>query len=323
MKKRVYSSILIFLILALLFVLKIAVPSFGAYFFDAFFGVLACIAAFEMSRLMSKTKMYNYQILSVVFAAVILAVNLTCIIYAGEASNYYWVLWAILIDVALMLIVMLFTFLIGLCSRKKILNEMTTREVKNISTTKFLFKKCINTLIIFVYPAFFFLFFVFLNHIGELPFTKFTDLSVDISILVLMTAILIPMFTDTFAMLTGSVIGGKKLCPKLSPHKTISGTIGGIVWSILLCACVWLIFANITGYSFLWTDFPIWAYLIIVLIGSGIAVCGDLFESLIKRKAEVKDSGRFIPGHGGLLDRIDSYIFIAPYILLAFWIFAL
>ena len=73
----------------------------------------------------------------------------------------------------------------------------------------------------------------------------------------------------------------------------------------------------------MWSSFPICAYLIIVLLGTGIAVAGDLFESILKRRAGVKDSGRLIPGHGGLLDRIDSYIFMAPYILLAFWIFAL
>lgn len=323
MKKRVYSSILIVLILAILFVLKITVPSFGAYFFDAFFGVLACIAAYEMSKLLSKTKLYNYQILAVIFPVIMLAVNLLCVFYAGAQDNIYWVLWAILIDIALMLLTLVVTFLIGLCSRKKVLNEMATREVKNMSTIKFVFKKCLNTLIIFVYPSFFFLFFIFINHFNELSLTKLVDLSADISILVLFTAILIPMFVDTFAMLTGSLIGGKKLCPRISPGKTVSGTIGGILWSVLLSSCVWLIFANITGFDFLWTSFPIWAYLIIVLIGSLIAVGGDLFESILKRRAGVKDSGRFIPGHGGLLDRIDSYIFIAPYILLAFWIFAL
>lgn len=323
MKKRVYSSILIVLILAILFVLKITVPSFGAYFFDAFFGIIACIASYEMSKLMSKTKLFNYQILSVIFPAIMLAVNLVCVFYAGNQSDIYWVLWAILIDIGLMLLTVLGAFLIGLLTRRKILNEMATREVKNMSTTKFLFKKCLNTLMIFIYPAFFFLFFIFVNHIGELALAKFEGLTVDISILILFTAILIPMFNDTFAMLTGSVIGGKKLCPRISPGKTISGLVGGILWSVLLMSCVWLIFANITGFTFLWSDFPIWAYLLIVLVGAGVAVCGDLFESIIKRRAGVKDSGRFIPGHGGLLDRIDSYIFIAPYILLAFWIFAL
>lgn len=320
MKKRIYSSVLIVLILAILFVLKIFVSD---YFFDAFFGILACMASFEMSRLLSKTRLYNFQILSVIFPALMLASNLVCVFYAGTTSNIYWILWAILIDFGLMVVTLLGTFLIQLMRKKKVIDEMATRGVKNTSIAKFAFKKCLNTLIIFIYPAFFFLFFVFINHMGELPLDKFVGLNADISIFILLTTLLIPMFNDTFAMLTGSVIGGKKLCPRVSPGKTISGTVGGILWSVLLMACVWLIFANISGFSFMWSSFPIWAYLIIVLLGTGIAVAGDLFESILKRRAGVKDSGRLIPGHGGLLDRIDSYIFMAPYIMLAFWIFAL
>ena len=320
MKKRIYSSVLIVLILAILFVLKIFVSD---YFFDAFFVFFSCIASFEMSRLLSKTRLYNFQILSVIFPALMLASNLVCVFYAGTTSNIYWILWAILIDFGLMIVTLLGTFLIQLMRKKKVIDEMATRGVKNTSIAKFAFKKCFNTLIIFIYPAFFFLFFVFINHMGELPLDKFVGLNADISIFILLTTLLIPMFNDTFAMLTGSVIGGKKLCPRVSPGKTISGTVGGILWSVLLMACVWLIFANISGFSFMWSSFPIWAYLIIVLLGTGIAVAGDLFESILKRRAGVKDSGRLIPGHGGLLDRIDSYIFMAPYIMLAFWIFAL
>ena len=320
MKKRIYSSVLIVLLLAILFVLKIFVSD---YFFDAFFGVIACVASFEMSKLLSKTKRYNFQILSVIFPALMLASHLLSVHFASVESNVLWVLCGILIDFLLMAVVLGVTYLIQLTRRKKVLEEMTTRNVKNMSVYKFSFKKCLNTLIVFIYPAFFFLFMVFVNHISELPLTKFNDLTVNFSVFVLMTAILIPMFSDTFAMLTGSLIGGKKLCPRISPNKTVSGAVGGAVWSLLLMTAVWLIFVNVNGFDFMWSNFPIWAYLIIVLIGVGVAICGDIIESILKRHSGVKDTGRLVPGHGGILDRIDSYIFIAPYIMLAFWMFAL
>ena len=111
MKKRVFSSVLIVLLLAILFVLKIFVSD---YFFDAFFGIIACIAAFEMSRLLARTKRYNFQILSVIFPAVILASHLVCVNFASANSDIYWILWAILIDFALMFVVLGVTYLIQL-----------------------------------------------------------------------------------------------------------------------------------------------------------------------------------------------------------------
>ena len=320
MKKRIYTSIAIVIVLALLFVLKIFVSD---YFFDAFFAILACIACYEMSKLLSKTGLYNYQVLAIFFPSLLLAANLVGVFYAGATSDFFWVLYTLLIDVGLMVVVSLLAFLVGLCRKKAMLNEMTIRNVKNMSVRKFAFKKALNTLIAFVYPAFLFLMFIFLNHFNDMPLSKLEGISSNVSVFILITAITIPMFTDTFAMLTGSVIGGKKLCPKISPAKTVSGAVGGVLWTVLFGACVYLIFSCIESFAPFMEIFPIWAYLIIVLIGSVIAQCGDLFESVIKRRAGVKDSGKILPGQGGILDRIDSYIFMAPYILIAFWIFAI
>lgn len=321
MKKRIYSSIAIVLTLALLFVLKVYVSD---YFFDAFFAILACIGAYEMSKLLSKTGLYNYQMLAIFFPAIILAANLIGIHFCNVTDDFYWVLYTLLIDVALMLFVALGAFLFGLMRKKKnVLHEMEVRNVPNMSLVKFSFKKALHTLITFVYPSFVFLLFVFINHLNDLPLEKFSDISSNASLFVLLTAFLIPIFTDTFAMLTGSLIGGKKLCPKISPNKTISGAVGGVLWCVLFSACVYLIFGCIESFKPLMSIFPIWMYLIVVLLGSVIAQCGDILESVIKRRAGAKDSGKFLPGHGGLLDRIDSHIFMAPYIFLAFLIFAI
>ncbi len=320
MKKRIFTSIAIVLTLALLFVLKIYVSD---YFFDAFFGIIACIACYEMSKLLSKTGLYNYQLLAIFFPSLLLAANLIGVFYAGVSQDVFWVLYTILIDIGLMILVALIAFIVGLCRRKAMLNEMTVRNIKNMSYRKFAFKKALNTLIAFVYPAFLFLFFIFLNHFNEMPVSKLVDIDSNVSVFILVTAIVIPMITDTFAMLTGSLIGGKKLCPKLSPNKTVAGAVGGIIWCVLFGACVYLIFGCIESFAPFMEIFPIWAYLIVVLLGSVIAQCGDLFESLVKRRAGVSDSGKILPGHGGMLDRIDSYIYMAPYILIAFWIFAI
>ena len=107
--------------------------------------------------------------------------------------------------------------------------------------------------------------------------------------------------TDTGALIVGNLVGGARLWPSLSPNKTWAGTVGGIV----AAAAAEAAFVTLLGGH----------ALIGVLLGSGIAVvahCGDLFESWVKRVFRRKDSGSMIPGHGGVLDRIDSTLSTAP-----------
>lgn len=104
---------------------------------------------------------------------------------------------------------------------------------------------------------------------------------------------------DTFAYFTGKLVGGPKLWPAVSPKKTWSGFIGGLIGACALTSLVLWFF----GYSFSFTSF------MLTLVLGIAAQAGDLFESSIKRKFDVKDSGKIIPGHGGVLDRIDGLIF--------------
>lgn len=108
--------------------------------------------------------------------------------------------------------------------------------------------------------------------------------------------------TDTFAYITGNLIGKRKLSPKVSPNKTIEGSIGGVVGAIILL----LIYANISEIG------DTLNIIIISLIGSIVSQIGDLTASKIKRQAGIKDYGFIMPGHGGILDRFDSIIFAAP-----------
>lgn len=120
-------------------------------------------------------------------------------------------------------------------------------------------------------------------------------------ILVLVIAII----GDTVALYVGKTFGKRKLIPLVSPGKTVEGTIGLIVGATV-AACVF-------GYFFM-PFVPVFHFLILGFIGSMIGQLGDLCESAIKRNYGRKDASSLLPGHGGLLDRLDSLIFVAPFV---------
>ncbi len=113
--------------------------------------------------------------------------------------------------------------------------------------------------------------------------------------------VIVVVATDVCAYLTGRSLGGPKLAPRISPGKTWSGLAGGAAGAMLLGG----VFAHFVGWG--WPQGVFFA-----LILALVAQSGDLFESFIKRRAGVKDSGRLIPGHGGMLDRLDGYLFAVP-----------
>ena len=116
-------------------------------------------------------------------------------------------------------------------------------------------------------------------------------------------------FTDIGGYVFGKSIGGKKLT-KISPNKTISGTIGSFLFSLI----PFILFYNL---DYLDLELDLWNFTFIFLV-SLISQLGDLLISFFKRKANIKDTGRILPGHGGVLDRLDGIIFAIPfsYILL-------
>jgi phosphatidate cytidylyltransferase len=109
---------------------------------------------------------------------------------------------------------------------------------------------------------------------------------------------------DTFAYVVGKSIGKNKLFESISPKKTIEGFVGGIVFSAIAGILI----------SKLYLQMPIYFWIIISIIVSVFGSIGDLVESKFKRIAGVKDSGNIMPGHGGVLDRLDSVIFVAPFL---------
>ena len=114
---------------------------------------------------------------------------------------------------------------------------------------------------------------------------------------------------DTFAYFVGNAIGGPKLCPHISPNKTVAGAVGGLVGSILCAVLAGRIFSWCFPY---FAGFPpIWGDMLAGLFGGVAGQMGDLFASMVKRHCKVKDFGHIFPGHGGMLDRLDSILFTA------------
>lgn len=114
---------------------------------------------------------------------------------------------------------------------------------------------------------------------------------------------------DTFAYFVGSAVGGPKLCPRISPNKTIAGAVGGLAGSVLVAMAVGRIFAAVA--PDLGVTVPLWADALLGLVGGLAGQMGDLFASLVKRHCKVKDFGHIFPGHGGMMDRLDSVFFVA------------
>lgn len=122
--------------------------------------------------------------------------------------------------------------------------------------------------------------------------------------------------TDVCAYFGGTLLGKHKLAPKLSPRKTIEGTVSGIIGGMLFVIAAMFVIRT-------WNPdlMPWYHYLVIGILGSSLSVVGDLIASSIKRYCGIKDFGSIMPGHGGILDRVDSLLLSAPVIYIYALIF--
>ncbi|HZA95180.1 MAG TPA: phosphatidate cytidylyltransferase [Burkholderiaceae bacterium] len=141
-------------------------------------------------------------------------------------------------------------------------------------------------------------------------------------VIVLFSVLLIVWIADTAAYFAGRAFGRRKLAPHISPGKTWAG-VGGAVFAVLLLALViWLLVPDRRIYSnnLFASVGPAFALFLLALLVA-LSIAGDLFESLLKRQAGVKDSGQLLPGHGGVLDRVDAMLPLLPSAVVIQWLF--
>lgn len=279
MLKRTISAAVFVIIVTTFFLLREYVDF---RFFDLLIWFLISVGTIELARALKPFLLQKMDILWIVFGILFVPhyALFEYVLYCG----YGW-----LFSLALVFVFVVVSAIYG--------------AIQKIGFKKF----AINSLG-FVYPALLILTMLLCN-----------DFSEQKGFISMLLIFVISPCADTFAYLVGSTFSkilkgnAKKMSPKLSPKKTWAGAIGGVVGGVVGCLLVYLIFKPDFN-----LEYPVLLFIIVGIIASVADEMGDLVESYIKRKADIKDMGKIMPGHGGVMDRIDGMIFVALIVFLTF-----
>jgi len=294
MKQRFITSIFIVLATAAAILSKFLPLNIGEYIFDIFILLIVIVAGYEISVMLEKNNKKINKFMATMYGVF----NFAALLFV--VKNYQLVYY-ILAQFLSLIIYGVITLIVECFTHK----EETFKEHLTVS---------FNTLIACVYPTFFFGLMLIINHI-DVYSTKY------FSLIFILLIFAITFLTDTFAYLVGSKLRGPKLCPKISPNKTISGAIGGLIGGIIGAMLVFAL-ANLRLFSGILTMYSLtwWHFMLVGLVGSIVGQAGDIFESFLKRRAMIKDSGNLFPGHGGMLDRIDAMTFVTTLVFIVAFI---
>ena len=286
MKQRLITGTFIVLATVLAIVAKFLPYTIGDYVFDIFALTISIVSGFEMANIMQNMGKKVHKYLTTMFCVFNYIVLMICL----ELISFNYI---VLIQIAALI---LYFFIVVICS------ALQNKGLSFKDNSKIAF----NTILACIYPSFMFCLIVSINHIDSYVGIK------NFSMLFIIAIFAITYFTDTFAYIVGRTVKGPKLAPKISPNKTISGSIGGLLGGVAAAMLLFLLASKtswvvmLETYSLKW-----WHFLILGAVASAVGQCGDLFESALKRKAGIKDSGSLFPGHGGMLDRYDAMTFVS------------
>jgi len=212
---------------------------------------------------------------------------------------------------------MLIEMFICLIIRNKVIAE---KDDKDFKFSKYFVNRTLLTGFLMLYPSFILSPFFIFNHLTNFGYLTMPQTNIDFSLFLMLLLVLTTVATDTFAYFVGRSIKGPKLCPYISPNKTISGAIGGVIGGVIIGFAVYGVFCAV-GLSI--NTIPPYLIVIYTILASVISQLGDIFASIIKRRARTKDYSSIFPGHGGFMDRLDGISFNCIFSLAFFMLFIL
>jgi len=289
-KKRLITGLIIALVWAGVAVVSVVLDGRLFYIFDIFVLVLAVLSTIEVMRLIKQRFAKPYEIL--ILVALFLSFSAYFILNRFIETMDF----AALAFVVIILLAAGLAFVLVKISK--------VRSAQHAITTAF----------VLIYPVAIFIFMLGINYLNPLHIR---------SAAILLLFLIAPL-TDTFAFLTGSIFKGPKLAPTISPKKTISGAAGGLAGGILAGLLVWGMTVSgvfeIFSLRRIAVNLDVFHFIMIGLLGSIFTQAGDLMASSLKRKLDAKDFSNLLPGHGGIMDRIDGMILsaMAIFIYMAF-----
>lgn len=304
MKTRILTGSLIGLIVAGFFGLRFV----SSYIFDIMVAIIMVFGAGEVSKVFNRSGKHNNMTLATIFPVAVFLLIILGVFYKLPF------LYILLIELALFVLFSMGAFLWTLLDSKSKKAEMDLDK----PASEYVLNKTFLTMMTFAYPSLVLSSLFYINHITDFGLVASTDSN--IGFFILLVVFVSTMFTDVCAYFVGSTLKGKKLCPYISPNKTISGAIGGILGSVVGCIVLFFIFLNIGSFATFFANakFALWIMVIYSIVASVVSQAGDIFASWLKRTARTKDFSTIFPGHGGFMDRCDGLAFNAVFSLIVF-----
>ncbi|MDR0850272.1 MAG: phosphatidate cytidylyltransferase [Christensenellaceae bacterium] len=304
--KRVITSALLIVTLAVFLVMHVV----HAIAFDFMIVGLSLLGTHEVLRLLKGMGRPTYSVEAYIYPVLLFLLVLLSQIWAFTALTVF------LVGLGLMALLYVITLLFNLFVDRTTTEQDGFRQGTGMSKKEFVIFKTNNTAFTFLYPNFLLVFLYMINHINNLGFGRISDTysAGYIALFGIILVFFITMFSDSAGYIFGSLIKGPKIYPKLSPKKTWSGSVFSLLGGIVGALTVYFSFAAI--FPEVYSIIAWWKIMLIGLFGSVVSQAGDAFESFLKRRAGVDEAGNLLPGHGGMMDRIDGLIFSVPFVFI-------